>query len=148
MEIVEKVKALLGPIADKRGYFIVDITYKREGGQFVLRVVLDKDGGITMDECAVLNNDLGLLLDKDNTITEHYLLEVSSPGLDRKLKTDRDFVWAVGKKVKINTFAPIDGKNVFFGILIGIGQGSIVIDENGISAEIPREKVASARLSI
>ena len=146
-EIIEKVKALLEPIASERGYFVVDIIYRREGGQFALRIALDKEGGITVDECARLNNELGEFLDKDSTVTERYLLEVSSPGLDRKLKTDRDFMWAVGKSVAVSTYAPIDGKNMFRGVLVGLGDGTIVVDENGVSTEIPREKVASAKLA-
>lgn len=147
MEIIEKVKALLEPIASERGYFVVDVTYRREGGKFVLRVTLDREDGLTMDECTRLNNELGELLDKDDTVTERYLLEVSSPGLDRKLKSDRDFIWAVGKNVTVSTYAPLDGKNTFRGVLVGLGDGTVVIDENGVSTEIPREKVASARLN-
>ena len=122
MEIIEKVKALLEPIASERGYFVVDITYRREGGQFVLRIALDKEGGITMDECARLNNELGELLDKENIVDEGYLLEVSSPGLDRKLKKDSDFVWAGGKRVTVSTYAPMEGRNAFRGVLVGLGD--------------------------
>jgi len=148
MEIIEKIKAKFAPIARERGYAVVDATYKREGGRFVLRIALDKEGGITMDECARLNNELGELLDKENIVEEGYLLEVSSPGLDRKLKSDSDFAWAAGKRVKINTFGPFEGKNVFSGTLIGLGIGTVVVDENGISTEIPREKIANARLAL
>jgi len=146
-EITEKVRALLEPITSERGYFVLEMSYKREGAQFALRIVLDRDGGITMGECAQVNSELSELLDKDDTITERYLIEVSSPGLDRKLKTDRDFMWAVGKDITVSTYAPLDGKNAFRGTLLGLGDGTVVINENGISAEIPRKKVASARLT-
>ena len=147
MEVVEKIKELLEPIARERECYVVDVTYKREGGGLVLRVLVDKSGGITMDACAGLNNKLNELLDGENIIEEQYILEVSSPGLERKLKTDRDFVWAVGKKIKITTYAPLDGKNVFLGVLAGLGEGTVVLDEKGVSIEVPREKIASARLN-
>lgn len=146
MQTVEKVKALLEPLAGERKYYIVDVTYKREGRNFVLRVVLDKKGGITMDECTALNNELGEILDKENVIGDEYTLEVSSPGLDRKLRKDTDFIWAVGKKVKVTTYVPFDGKSVFTGMLLGLGEGTVVVSVNGNSTEIPRGKIASARL--
>ncbi|NQU94971.1 MAG: ribosome maturation factor RimP [Candidatus Omnitrophica bacterium] len=146
MEIANRIKEILEPIANERKYCVVDIMYKREGGKLVLRILLDKEGGIAMDECAGLNSELSELLDKENAIEDQYTLEISSPGLDRKLEKDKDFVWAVGKKVKVTTYAPLDGKNTFRGTLIGLGEDTAVIDENGISTEIPREKIASARL--
>ncbi|UCD54709.1 MAG: ribosome maturation factor RimP [Candidatus Omnitrophota bacterium] len=148
MEIIEKIKKLLEPIANERKFCIVDITYKREGGRVVLRILADKEGGITMDDCTRLNNELSELLDRENIIEEQYVLEVSSPGLDRKLNKDEDFAWAVGKKVKVTTYVPLDGKNMFTGTLVGLGKGTIVIEEKGTSWEIPREKLASARILI
>ena len=145
--IADKVKELIGPIAAEKGFCIVDVTYKREGGKHVLRVLADKEGGITMDECTRLNNELGELLDAENTIEEQYVIEVSSPGLDRRLKKDADFAWAIGKRVKVTTYVPLAGKNMFAGVLLGLGDATIVIDENGTSTEIPREKIASARLA-
>ena len=146
MEVLERIKGLLEPIVNERKYYVIETTYKREGRKLVLRIIVDKEGGITMEECATLNNELSEILDKENLIDEEYLLEVSSPGLDRKLKTDSDFTWAIGKKVRVSTYAPIDSKNVFSGTLVGLGEGTVVLDEDGISTEIPREKIASARL--
>lgn len=147
MRIVEdKIRELIEPLAKTRGYCVVDLSYKREGSRFVLRLILDKDGGINMDECARLNVELGEILDKENIIAEEYVIEVSSPGLDRKLEKDTDFKWAMGKKIRVSTYAPIDGKNVFSGILIGMGVDTIVLDENGVSYEVPRDKIANAKL--
>ncbi len=147
MEVVERIKKLLEPIANEHRYYIVDITCRREGGRLALRVLADKEGGITIDDCTRLNNELSELLDRENIIEEQYVLEVSSPGLDRKLNKDEDFTWAVGKRIKVTTYAPLDGKNVFVGMLAGLGEGTVVIEENGTSWEIPREKLASARLA-
>jgi len=120
MQIIEQIKNIFEPIARTKECYIVDMTYKREAGKFVLRIVLDKEGGISMDECAKLNVQLNGILDKENTIADQYTLEVSSPGLDRRLKSDNDFTWAIGKKVKITTYVPIDGKNAFIGTLLGL----------------------------
>ena len=146
MEIIKKVREILDPIAEERKYLVVDVTYKREGGKLALRILVDKEGGIAMDECVRLNNDLSEILDKEDTIAGEYVLEVSSPGLDRKLKKNEDFIWAIGKNVKVTTYAPIDGKNVFTGKLLGLGEGTVVLDESGVSTEIPREKIANAKL--
>lgn len=148
MEFIEKVKELLEPIASERKYYIVDITYKREAGKFVLRVLVDKTGGITMEECTRLNNELSELLDKENTIEEKYTLEVSSPGLNRKLKKHEDFVWAVGKNIKVTTYAPLDGENVFRGCLLGVGDSTIVLEKNGVSTKIPMDRIANAKLEL
>ena len=145
--IADKVKELIEPIAAEKGFCIVDVTYKREGGKHVLRVLADKEGGITMDECSRLNNELGELLDAENTIEEQYVMEVSSPGLDRKLKKDSDFAWAVGRIVKVTTYEAINGEKFFLGTLLGLGEGTIVVETEGLSAEIPRDKIASAKLA-
>ncbi|MEE9500306.1 MAG: ribosome maturation factor RimP [Candidatus Omnitrophota bacterium] len=148
MEVIERIRELLEPIANERKFYIVDITYRREGGKLALRILADKEGGITMDDCTGLSNELSELLDRKNIIEEQYVLEVSSPGLDRKLNKDEDFAWAVGKRIKVTTYAPLDGKNVFLGVLAGLRDGTIVVSEKeGISAEIPRDKIASARLA-
>ena len=147
MEVIERIRELLEPIANERKFYIVDITYRREGGKLALRILADKEGGITMDDCTGLSNELSELLDRENIIEEQYVLEVSSPGLDRKLNKDEDFAWAAGKRIKVTTYAPLDGKNVFVGVLAGLTDGTIVVSEKeGISTEIPRDKIASARL--
>lgn len=150
MDIVTGVRGILSPMTERRKVEIVDITYKREGPTMVLRILLDKADGITIDECGQVNKELSELLDKENIIIdEHYILEVSSPGLAKPIKTERDFRRALGKDVKVTTYAPIDGKNVFIGKLLGIRNSTIVLEDNeGISTEIPRAKIANARLEI
>jgi len=146
-EVIKKIRELLDPMTSSLDYYVVDVTYKREGKRFVLRVILDKQGGITMEECAKLNTDFSELLDKENVIEDQYTLEVSSPGLDRKLKKDGDFAWAVGKKIRVNTYVPLEGRNTFSGMLVGLGEGTVVINESGTSTEVPRDKISSAKLN-
>lgn len=146
MNITEQIKELIAPEALKRNYYVVDTAYKREGKKFVLRVLLDKEGGITMGECAKFNNAIGELLDKTGVIEDKYTIEVSSPGLDRRLRKDEDFMWATGKRIKITTYAKLYGKSAFSGRLLGLGKGTVVIGEDAASTEIPREKIANAKL--
>lgn len=148
MQVPERIKELIDSIAKERGYYIVDTTYKREGGKLMLRIFPDKPNGITMDECTRFNKELSELLDKESVIEDQYTLEVSSPGLDRKLEKDTDFVWAVGKQIRVTTYASLNGKNTFSGTLLGLGEERVVVDENGVSTEIPREKIASAKLAL
>jgi len=147
MDVLSKVKEILEPLAKKRHYFILEVTYKKEGGKSVLRIIMDKEGGITMDECADLNKTLSEIHDKEDLASDSYVLEVSSPGLDRRLKADNDFLWAIGKNVKITTYAPIDEKKTFSGVLVGVGDGTLVVEKEGVSTEIPKDKIASAKLN-
>ena len=149
MEVINEVTEILSSIIDTKELEIVDITYKREGRTMVLRILLDKEDGISIDECGKINNELSENLDKENIIDEHYIVEVSSPGLDRPMKTDRDFERVMGKDIKVTTYAPIDGKNVFIGKLQGLSASTIVVEDiERIATEVPRDKIAKAKLEI
>lgn len=149
MEIIDRVTELIGPYLGERGIELVEMIYRREQGGMVLRLFVDTATGITLKECEDLNNYLGELLDKESLIEENrFLLEVSSPGLDRHLKTDRDFQRVIDKILEVSTYAPIDGKREHSGKLIGMDSDNIVLEEDGISTVIPRSKIARARLKI
>jgi ribosome maturation factor RimP len=142
-DIVTQVKAILQPIADEAGAEIVEIIYKRISGDMVLRVLVDKADGISINECADINNKLGEALEKSDIIGGHYILEVSSPGLDRPIKDEKDFERNMGKSVRVSTYAPVDGKSFFVGKLIGLNEGAIVVEtEEEIAVEIPRKSIA------
>ena len=149
MDVIDRITEILTSIAEKKNTIIVDVTYKKEGRTMVLRVLMDKKGGITIDECAEINNDLSVILDEEGIIDDHYVLEVSSPGLDRLLRKPKDFHWAVGKPIKATTYAPIEGNNVFRGRLLGIDESNIVVEsEDGLKSEIPLDKIAKAKVDI
>lgn len=149
MNTIEKIRDAVSSIVDEKKFEIVDITYKRQGKTNVLRMLLDKPGGITMEECSKINNAVSEKLDQQNIIEDNYTLEVSSPGLDRSLQQRRDFERVLGKGLRVSTYAPIDGKNVFIGKLVGLSDLNIVLeDKDGISAEIGLDKIAKARLDI
>ena len=123
---------------------LVDVEYVKERDGF-LRVFIDREGGIEIDDCQNLSERLEEELDKRDIIPESYILEVSSPGLDRVLKKDRDFQREMGKTVDVSLYAPMDGKKILVGILTAYGDGKITLDE---SQEVSMDKVSQVRLHI
>lgn len=148
MEIIGRVKEVMSGYLNEKGIELVDITYKREQGGMVLRILAETPEGITMAECEALNNYLSETLDKENVIDEHYTLEVSSPGLDRPMKTDRDFERTLGRKVEVTTYAAVDGRKFHEGTLLGMDRENIVLESGGVSVVIPRSMIARAQLKI
>ena len=106
-EIVERVRAMIHPIVLNEGMEVVDIEYRRESGGWVLRLILDKEGGVTLDDCTRVSQEVGRSLDVEDIIPTPYTLEVSSPGLTRPLKTEKDFMKYLHRLVKVKTVDPI-----------------------------------------
>ena len=123
---------------------LVDVEYVKERDWY-LRVFIDREGGIEIDDCQNLSERLEEELDKRDIIPDSYILEVSSPGLDRVLKKDRDFQREMGKTVDVSLYAPMDGKKLLVGTLTAYGDGKITLDE---SQEISMDKVSQVRLHI
>jgi ribosome maturation factor RimP len=124
---------------------LVDVEYVKERDWY-LRVFLDKPGGMEVEDCQWVSERLETILDGRETIKESYYLEVSSPGLDRALKKDRDFVRHIGDKVEISTFAAINGRKSVVGKLLGLIDGDIHVDVEGIEMNIARDKTSQVRL--
>ena len=148
MEVVDRVKDIIKGYIEERGIEIVDVTFRRESGGLVLRILADKPGSIAINECEELNIFLSETLDKDDVIQDRYILEVSSPGLDRPLKTDRDFERTMANEIEITTYERIDDRKAHEGRLVGMDKENIVIESNGVSTVIPRDKIALARRKI
>lgn len=148
-KIASIVYEMVEPIAVEQGVELVDVEYVKEGGQYILRVYLDKPGGVTIDDCQQVSNVLSDLLDQKDPITEAYLLEVSSPGIDRPLKKDSDFVRFAGQKVDISTYAPINGKKKkFTAELVGLEDQKIVVLLDGERLALGRDQVSQVRLAV
>nr|WP_092067711.1 ribosome maturation factor RimP [Dendrosporobacter quercicolus]NSL46734.1 ribosome maturation factor RimP [Dendrosporobacter quercicolus DSM 1736]SDL62116.1 ribosome maturation factor RimP [Dendrosporobacter quercicolus] len=143
-DLVEKLTLEL--LADT-GIELVDVEYVKERDWY-LRVFLDKAGGIEIEDCQWLSEQLEEKLDQLDPIKDSYYLEVSSPGLDRALKKEKDFLRHVGDMVEINTYAPIDGKRVIVGKLTGLVENSIQLEVDGLALAIPRDKAAQVRLHL
>ncbi|MBW1827875.1 MAG: ribosome maturation factor RimP [Deltaproteobacteria bacterium] len=125
---IRKVTETATPVLDEMGFELVDIECLSQYGRWVLRIYADKEGGITLDECARVSREVGNLLDVKDIIPNEYVLEVSSPGLNRPLKKEKDFERAIGKNVKIKMVAPINGRRRFTGDLKKVVQGTVYLE--------------------
>ncbi len=142
--LAEKVKELAEPVVDELGLELVDVVYATESGRRILRVIIDGPGGVTIDDCTMVSRELGTLLD-----VESYSLEVSSPGLDRPLVREKDFRNAVGKKIRLRTKEPLDGRRNFRAVLVGVGDDSVTLeDSEGRLWKIELSNIDKARLEV
>lgn len=141
----DRVRDIVYAALRDNGAELVDMTYRKEGKRKVLRVLADKETGITVEECARMNEIIGEALDKEDFMDEYYILEVSSPGLDRPLKTKADFLRIKGKRVHVHTYEPIDGRREFAGVLEIVEDDSIgVSEENAKLIKMPLSKISKA----
>jgi ribosome maturation factor RimP len=151
-DICERVEAIARPIIEALRLELVEIEFKRSGREAVLRLFIDKDGGVTLDDCAEFSRELSAILDVEDFIPCEYNLEVSSPGLDRPLKSQADYERFTGRLVKIRTYEllPDDDGNrrkTFLGTLEGLADGVVRIKlKEGQTAAIPLERIAKANL--
>ncbi|MTI57342.1 ribosome maturation factor RimP [Geosporobacter ferrireducens] len=146
---VDIVEAFALPIAEENGVELVDVEYIKEGQDWFLRVYIDKENGITLDDCQAVSEALSKKLDETDPIEESYYLEVSSPGLDRELKKDKDYEKFKGRMIQISLYEPLDGKKMIEGELLGLEGNAVVIkvDERH-NLEIPREKIGKVKLAV
>lgn len=140
------VAGLAKPIADRYSFELVDVEFLKEGTNWYLRIYIDKPNGITIDDCKTVSEELSEKLDKEDPIQQSYFLEVSSPGLDRPLKKERDFEKYKGEIVEVKLFESIEGKKIFEGELVGLIDNKVVIKtEKNIEMSFDREKTALVR---
>lgn len=142
----KEIETLLTPLIEQEGGELVDLQWRREGPQWVLRLFLDKAGGITLDDCAYFSDRVGAMLDEGDKIERAYVLEVSSPGLDRVIKKDKDFARFTGKPVKVRLKAPEAGSRRFSGILKGLAEGRVQVQVGAELKTFVRESVDEVRL--
>ncbi len=144
--IAEKVRTIIQPTADELGYYLWNVEYVKEGADYILRVTIDRDDGITIDDCERMTRAIDPILDEHDPIEDSYLLEVSSPGIERELVRDDHFALCVGEKVEVRLFAPVDGSRVFVGILGEIDEnGDVPVDTAGTVRRFPRTTIAKIR---
>ena len=130
--ISEKVSLIAEPLAEELGFFLWDVEYVKEGGRKVLRITIDSEEGITIDDCEKMHRALDPLLDEADPIEEAYYLEVSSPGIERELKNDMHIDACEGWDVEVKLYAPIDGAKTFKGKLLTLGDdGEVRIESLG-----------------
>lgn len=151
----DRVQNLIAPVLDERGMELVDLEFKREGRDWFLRLFIDKDGGVTLDDCAEVSREVSAILEVEDPVTSAYHLEVSSPGLDRPLKKPADYVRFTGKLVKVKTYEKLDPdgrgheRKTFVGTLLGLEDGMVRIEQNdkpGGVVAFPLAAIAKAHL--
>ncbi|HEY7534703.1 MAG TPA: ribosome maturation factor RimP [Thermodesulfobacteriota bacterium] len=147
-KIIDSVREILESLFLDEVFELVDIEYRREGQGRVLRIYIDKDGGVTVEDCARISRELGILLDVNDTIPGKYNLEVSSPGLTRVLKKVRDFEKFKGKLVKIKTKADIQEKRIFIGRLLDFVENVASVEMDGHVYFIPYDEIERANLEL
>lgn len=146
--VIHRVETIALPVLEDLELELVDIQYRREQHGWVLRLTIDKLDGISLDECAAVSRELSQLLDIEDFIDQKYNLEVSSPGLDRPLKSMADFERFVGRKAKVKTVEPVAGEHVFIGKIIKTEGESIVLGIGDKEVTILFSQVAKARLEV
>jgi ribosome maturation factor RimP len=155
--ILDRVERLVTPVLAEMSLELVDLEYQREGRSSFLRFFIDKEGGVTLDDCADFSREVSALLDVEDVIETSYRLEVSSPGLERPLKKVADYERFVGKPVKIKTRQKLDPdqrgheRKTFFGTLLGYSDGRVKVlqtDKKGGQIEIPLDEIEKANLEL
>jgi len=142
-KVEDIVYELAKPVTDRYNFEIVEVEYKKEGPDWYLRLYIDKEGGITIDDCQSVSEELSGLLDEADPIEQSYIFEVSSPGVERPLKTDRDYEKNNGKLIEIKLFTPLNGKKVYEGILRGHTPGVVEIEaEDGNTVQVDKGAIA------
>ena len=151
-DIESHTEALLAPILEAGGFELWDVEYVKEGQDMFLRVYIDKPGGITIDDCVDVSRKLSDALDADDPTDDAYTLEVSSPGLGRKLKKDREFEKSLGRDIDIKFYKPVDGSKEITGKLVGYDRETVSIKPPGASppneVSYKRSDMASVKLHI
>lgn len=144
-----KVEASVTPVLASHGLSLVDVEWCRQGRRWVLRVFVDKPGGVSVGDCQAASREAGDVLDASGLIEPAYDLEVSSPGLDRELRKDREFAWAVGREVRCWVREPLDGRTEVAGRLVAVSATLLTLSgPDGRAIELPRALVTTARLEL
>ena len=144
----QKTEAILMPIVEEHGFELVDVEYVKEGGTGYLRAYIDKPGGINVDDCEVVSRRLSDILDEKDYIEEAYILEVSSPGLGRPLKKEKDFKRSLGEEVDVRTYRMIEKQKEFTGLLKDYDDATVTIEmEDGTLKTFEKSDIALIRLA-
>ncbi len=145
-DIVVKVREIVEPIVNSGGMELVDLEYRRERGGRVLRLIIDREGGVTLDDCTSISREVDKNLDVEGTPSEPYTLEVSSPGLNRPLKTEADFRRFINRLIKVKTAAPNEDKKTLRGRLLAFHDGVVEIESENSVVQVPLDQIVKANL--
>lgn len=147
-EIELAVENLCTPFCEEKGYEIVEVEYVKEGSEYILRIYAEKEGGITIEDCVVISKYIDPILDGEDIIENEYRLQVSSPGLDRTLKKEKDFTRYAGRVVELKTYDKVNDSKEHEGVLKGLIDGNIVLIENEEEVPYKQNEVALVKLKV
>ena len=147
-KLLQEVRQVVEPILESLGFELVDLEYQRESHGWVLRIYLDREGGVSLDDCAGISHEVGAVLEVKDLIPSAYILEVSSPGLTRPLKKPEDFNRFRNQMVKIKLYEPLDGRRNFKGTLLGLEGDRVRVEAEQQVYELPLQRIAKANLEI
>ena len=143
-----RTEQLILPLTERLGLELVDVEYVKEGSDYFLRAYIDKEGGVTIDDCEAVSRPLSDLLDEVDFIPDAYILEVSSPGLGRQLKKEKDFIRSIGKEVDVKLYKAVEKRKEFSGVLLENDSDAIVIDEDGKELKFMKKDISLVRLTV
>ena len=138
-----RTEELITPILDRMNFELVDVEYVKEGGTWYLRAYIDKEGGITVNDCEAVAREMNEILDREDFVEDSYVFEVSSPGLGRPLKKEKDYIRSMGKEVEIRTYRAINREKEFYGILSAYDEKT----EDGTEMTFEKSDIALIRLA-
>jgi ribosome maturation factor RimP len=144
----QQIGSLVEPLVREKGLELVNVEYIKEGAHWYLRLYIDKDGGVDMDDCSGVSHAVSEMLDQNNPIPQAYMLEVSSPGLERPLKKEEDFIRFQGSLVMVHTVSSFQGYKKFTGNLVGLINDEIVLEYEDKRVAIPRNLAKKTHLAL
>ncbi len=142
--LIEAITELTEPIISSEGLELIDVEYQKESRGWVLRFYVDTEGGVTINHCSRLSQEIGDILEVKDIIPHGYILEVSSPGLNRILKREKDFIGSIGKTIKVKTSQPIEQRKNFQGTLLDCKQGEVTLNIDNQDVAIPLSLISKA----
>ena len=144
--IRDRVFTLIEPLLEDSGYELVEVEYLSMHGRWILRLYIDREGGVTIDDCVDVSRELGDIIEVKEIIGHEYILEVSSPGLNRPLRREKDFIKAIGNKIKLKMNRDLDGQKNFTGILKDYNKRIVFLETGGSIIELPFDNIEKSNL--
>ena len=147
-KLTDKIAEIARPVVEEEGCSLWDVEYVREAGTWYLRVFIDRDGGVSIDDCERVSRRLDPILDEEDPIPDSYVFEVGSAGADRELKRPGDFEQFMGSEVEVKLYRPVDGSKHYTGTLSGYEAGAVSLTVGEKALRFPKEQVAQVRLYV
>jgi ribosome maturation factor RimP len=145
---VKRTEELVQPLLDERNFELWDVEYVKEGQDYFLRIFIDKPGGITIDDCVDISRAMNEILDREDYISDPYTFEVSSPGLGRQIKNDRQMEKSIGEDVEIRTYKAIDKQKQFEGVLVKFDKDTVTIRIDEEERSFSRKDISTIRYAL